>query len=148
MLTENSHSPFPFRAYFLTALFAGLWINISEVFRYFAFVMPMLREAHPLIEGVAPMNFGVFAVWGLWDTILVLAFTGFIWIFCDRFGARLSTLLAGTTFFWASVFVILWVGLFNMRLAPMSVLYIALPLAWIELIVAALIIRWGRSKFQ
>ena len=35
------------RAFWLTLLCNGVWINASEVFRYFAFVMPMMRDAFP-----------------------------------------------------------------------------------------------------
>ena len=42
-----------------------IWINASEVFRYFAFVMPMMREAFPMVPNVAPMNLPVFMIWGV-----------------------------------------------------------------------------------
>jgi hypothetical protein len=119
-----------------------IWINLSEVFRYFAFVMPMMRDALPMVPDVAPMNLPTFLIWGLWDTILVLAATFFIWLMLDRFGISLrSALLAGTAV-WGAIFVILWVGLFNMNLATLPVLAIALPLAWVEMAVAALVVRW------
>lgn len=141
------HPPFPWRGFLWTALIAGIWINISEVVRYFALVMPMVREAFPQIVNVAPMDLGVFAVWAVWDTILVLAVAGFVWIYLDRFGASTRNSLLAATFAWAAIFVILWLGVWNMGLTTPSIVAIALPLAWLELAVAALIVNWGRSRF-
>jgi hypothetical protein len=36
--------------------------------------MPGTREHLSMVPGVAPMDWGVFAVWGVWDTIL----TGYV----------------------------------------------------------------------
>jgi hypothetical protein len=47
----------------LALLINFLWINTSEVFRYFAFVMPMMRDAFPNVPDVAPMNVPVFLIW-------------------------------------------------------------------------------------
>ena len=44
------------------------------------------------------------------------------------------------------MFVFLWLGLFNMNLAPWQVLLVALPLAWVEMAVAALIVRWAMLR--
>jgi phage shock protein PspC (stress-responsive transcriptional regulator) len=41
-----------------------------------------------------------------------------------------------------SIFVILWLGLFNMNLATLKILSIALPLALFELLIAAYIVKW------
>jgi hypothetical protein len=119
-----------------------LWINASEVFRYFVFIMPMMRAALPDIPDVAPMDLPTFLIWGIWDTILIFAITGFSWLVFARAGAtRANAVYAGTAA-WLGIFVILWVGLFNMNLATPAIVLTALPLAWFEMIVAALIVRW------
>jgi len=125
-----------------------IWINASEVFRYFAFVMPMMREAFPTVPDVAPMNLPVFLIWGVWDTILVLTATLLPWMAMKVFGASaLRAVLYGTGV-WMSVFVILWLGLYNMNMATAGVLAIALPMAWVEMVVAALIVWWFTARDQ
>jgi hypothetical protein len=129
---------------FVTALVLNtIWINLSEVFRYFAFVMPMMREALPGVPDVAPMNLPVFLIWGVWDTILVVAATGFAWLILERFGRSAQVAIAAGSAVWAAVFVVLWLGLWNMNLATTGILAVALPLAWVEMVVAALIVRWA-----
>lgn len=119
-----------------------VWINVSEVFRYFAFIMPMMRDALPMLPNAAPMNLPVFLIWGLWDTILVIAATTIPWLALSKFGAGVrETVLAGTGV-WLSIFGLLWIGIYNMNLTSPAVVLTALPLAWIEMIVAAFIVRW------
>lgn len=138
----------PVRAFLVTALVNAVWINASEVFRYFVFVMPMMRAAFPEVQGVAPMDLGVFAVWGLWDTILVLAVTGAVWVALDHFGSGVGNALMAGFCVWLAIFGILWLGLYNMNLATPAVLAVALPLSLLEMLVAALIVRWGRGRFS
>jgi hypothetical protein len=127
-----------------TALIANLlWINLSEVFRYFIFIMPMMREALAGVPDAAPMNLPVFLIWGIWDTVLVLATTGFSWLILERFGTYLRIVIGAGTALWAAIFVILWLGLWNMNLASLPIMAVALPLAWIEMVVAAGIVRWA-----
>ena len=136
----------PKRAFWLAVLLNFLWINTSEVFRYFAFVMPLMRSALPQIHDVAPMNLPVFMVWGLWDTVLVFAATGLSWVLLERFGPSIRNALYAGSAIWTTVFVILWLGLWNMNLAPTQVILTALPLAWLEMIIAALIVRWAMRR--
>lgn len=135
------------RPYWVALGANAVWINASEVFRYFAFVMPMMREAFPGVDNVAPMNLGVFLVWGLWDTIL-LAFSTLVaglWFAAFGYGVR-QAVYAGIAI-WAGVFGVLWLGLLNMNLASLAIVGIALPLALVEMVVAALITRWALLRF-
>lgn len=136
-MTDNPH-----RAGLLTALaINAIWINASEIFRYFVFVMPMMREAFSTVPGIAPMNVPVFLSWGIWDLLLISAATGFTWLVLDRFGATWRVAIGAGTMVWAAIFGILWLGLWNMNLATPAILAVALPLAWVEMVIAALIVR-------
>lgn len=137
---------FSTRAFALTLAVNFVWINASEVFRYFAFVMGMMRDALPMPD-VAPMSPGVFLIWGIWDTLLLVVVTGFVWLWLERFGAGWRQAVLAGTLVWLGVFGILWGALYNMNLAPLSVLAVALPLAWVEQVVAALIVNWGMQRF-
>lgn len=139
-------SQFPTRAFFITLLINTVWVNLSEVFRYFAFVMPMLRTALADVENVAPMSPGIFAIWGLWDAILVVAVTGFVWLFLERFGYGSRNAIFAGILFWMAVFVILWLGLFNMNLATLEILLVVLPLALAEILVAAIVVNWRMAN--
>ncbi|MEM7426422.1 MAG: hypothetical protein AAF441_10020 [Pseudomonadota bacterium] len=141
--THVAASPAVPRAFWLAFAANFVWINLSEVFRYFAFVMPMMREAFPGVSDVAPMSLPVFMIWGLWDAVLVLSATVLPWLFMDRFGASARVAIGAGTFVWLTVFVILWLGLYNMNLATPAIISVALPLAWLEMVLAAMIVRWA-----
>lgn len=142
-LAEQSAPPGLTKSFWIAFAANMVWINASEVFRYFAFIMPMMREALPGVPDAAPMNLSVFLIWGIWDTILVASATGLSLLALERFGPSMRNAALAGTGLWAAIFVILWLGLFNMNLAPVSVLAVALPLAWLEMVVAALIVRWA-----
>lgn len=132
---------------FVIALLVNfIWINASEVFRYFAFVMPMMREAFPGLPDVAPMNLPVFLIWGVWDTIVVIAATVLPWMALKVFGASPLRAAVYGTGVWLTIFVTLWLGLYNMNLAGLAVLAVALPLAWLEMVVASLVVWWFTAR--
>ncbi len=123
-----------------------VWINLSEVARYFLVVRPMLHTAFPGDTGVAPMNLGIFAVWGLWDLVLIAAATGFYWLWLERFGDGLRQILYASAAFTLTVFGLLWLGVANMGLAPYAMIVVALPLAWAEQGIASWIVARARSS--
>lgn len=146
-LNLNPSTRFLSKGFVIALLINIIWINASEVFRYFAFVMPLMREAFPQVSNIAPMNLPVFLIWAVWDTILILAVTGFSWLFLGVFGQGKWNALKAATLLWVSIFVILWLGLFNMNLATPKILMVALQLAWIELAIASLIVNWSMTHY-
>jgi hypothetical protein len=125
-----------------------IWINISETARYFAVVRPMLHDAFPGVSHVAAVTPGIFAIWVVWDTILILAATGFYWLYLSHFGTTIRNAIIAATCLTVTLFGLLWLGVANMGLAPISLLWAALPLAWLEQIIAALIVRWAMQRKQ
>lgn len=132
----------------LALLLNFVWINLSEVFRYFTFVRPMMQEALPTLPDVAPMSVPIFLIWGVWDTILVISATLIAVLALERLGGSPSTIFKVATGIWASIFVILWLGLYNMNLATPGILLVALPLAWLEMFVAVHLVAYAMRRSQ
>jgi hypothetical protein len=130
---------FNLKQFIVTALIVSIWINISEVFRYFVIVVPMMKDYLSILPGVVPMNWSIFASWGVWDTILTALVVFVYWLVAQSLGNSLmSTFIAATTS-WALFFLLFWLGMVNMGLASVSIALIALPLALFEMVVACLI---------
>ena len=128
-------------------LITSLWINASEVFRYFVFVKPKTEAFFANKPGVAAIDLGIFSIWGLWDTLLTAVLVFVCWIYMEKFGYTRRSILASATLVWASIFVIFWVATANMGLSDWNMLGITLPLSWIEMIIGAWIIaRLFKSK--
>ncbi len=122
------------------------WINLSEVARYFLVVRPMLHEAFPGQSEIAAMSPGIFALWAIWDLILILAATGFYWLWLEKFGDDLRQIAMASMGFTVSVFGLIWLGVANMGLAPYTLIAAALPLAWLEQAIACWIVAYSRKR--
>lgn len=137
------------RRMFLLSLLANfVWINASEIARYFLVVRPMLHEAFPRQLEIAPMNLSIFALWGIWDMVLILGATGFFWLWLDKFGTDLRQIFIASLSFTLTIFGLIWLGIANMGLAPYSLLFAALPLAWLEQIIACAIVAFFLKRSQ
>jgi hypothetical protein len=145
---DIARGAFPWRAFVLTCLATSLWVNASEIFRYFVFVKPMMRSALATVPGVAPMDLPVFLVWSAWDTVLVLMSVLFYWLYAQQFGASLKSALVAGTLNWLFFFVLFWIGLMNMGLARISLVAIALPLAWLECVIACWVAQKCMQRFS
>ncbi len=65
------------------------------------------------------------------------------WLMLVQFGVSRKTALLAGSFVWLTIFGVFWLGLFNIYLATRPIMSIALPLAWVEVVVAACIVRWS-----
>jgi hypothetical protein len=131
------HSYFNIKKFIINVLLVSIWVNVSEVFRYFVIVMPEARSFLAAIPGALPMNLPVFAVWGVWDTVLTAAIVFMFWLISQVFGNTIRSVFISGTVSWAFFFLLFWVGMCNMGLAQPLLALKALPLAWIEVVVAS-----------
>ena len=118
----------------------SIWVNASEVFRYFVLVRPKMHEYLSTVPNVANMNFAIFAIWGLWDTLLTALYVFLFWLCANVFGNNVKSILISGVMSWCFFFLLFWVGMANMNLSSWGYLLIVLPLALIETLIAAYII--------
>jgi hypothetical protein len=132
-------SMFNLRQFIINVFFVSIWINVSEIFRYFVIVMPEMRSFLGMVPGILPMNLPIFAVWFGWDNVLTAAVVFMFWLVAQVFGNTLRSVFLSGTVAWAFFFLLCWVGMCNMGLAPPLLLLKVLPLAWLEVVIASLI---------
>jgi len=133
--------PFPFRSFFSTCFLANVWIGISQTLRYFIVVVPIMRAAYPENNEIVPINVPVILAWGIWVTIYLFWATSSIWIYFERFGTTIRNAVIAGSLATIPAYGLFWLALYLMNLATAKVILIALPMAWFELIVVALIVR-------
>ncbi len=132
-------SDFNIKKFIIVTLIVSIWVNVSEVFRYFVIVMPATRKFLISVPNVAPMNWRVFSLWGLWDTVLTIMIVFMFWLVARSFGNNFQSILIASTASWTFLFFLFWVAMFNMSLSSLGLALIALSLAWIEVFIASLI---------
>lgn len=128
---------FNLKQFVIITLITSIWVNISEVFRYFILVMPKVKSFFENRTGVADMDWGIFTIWGLWDTLLTSVLVFVFWLYAKSYGFNLKSALVSGTIVWSSVFVIFWVATANMGLSDWNIMLITLPLSWLEMFVGA-----------
>lgn len=141
---------FKLKQFLIIVLLVSIWVNASEVFRYFLIVMPQTRAFLAMVPDVAPMNWAVFAVWGAWDMLLTTAVVFISWLAFQAFGNNIRSVIIAGTLTWATLFLLFWVALWNMSLAQPKLALTALPLAWLEMIIAAYLTSklYGRQSMS
>ena len=131
---------FDLKQFIYITLIVSIWINVSEIFRYFLFVMERIKTFFPNKTDVAEMDFIIFSIWGIWDTTLSAIVVFIFWLYANAFGNNNRSVFISSTIVWGSVFVIFWVATANMGLSEWNVLWIILPLSWIEMVIGTWIV--------
>jgi hypothetical protein len=135
------------RTLWFTFLITTVWINFSEVLRYFLVVRPAIQVDLAMVPNVVPMDLGIFLIWGVWDTILTCMLMWFVWLCSRQFQSKLTAVALAGSSMWISFFLLFWLGMVNMNLATISLAAIALPWALVEMLIAAWITHWCFQKF-
>jgi len=133
---------FNFKNFFIITFLTSIWINISEVFRYFVLVMPRVKLFFDNKLGVADIDLCIFVIWGFWDTLLTGILVFIFWLYSEVFDDSNRSVLISGTITWLAVFVIFWMATANMGLSKWNILWIVLPLSWLEIIAGT----WIASK--
>ena len=139
-------SAFNLSQFILAVLLVSLWVNASEVFRYFVIVMPETRAFLSMVPNIAPMNLPVFLIWGVWDTLLTASIVFMFWLVSQAFGNNTRSVVIAGFASWVFFFVLFWVGMFNMSLTQPKLAVIALSLALLETLVASYIASWFYAR--
>ena len=121
----------------IIVLITSIWVNASEVFRYFIIVRPEMHEHLSTLPNVAAMNLGIFSIWGVWDTLLTVLYVFLFWLCAQVFGNNQKSIIISSIISWCFFFLLFWVGLANMSLSSWSFLLIVLPLALLETFIAS-----------
>jgi hypothetical protein len=111
---------------------AAIWISISEFFRNELLFKDYWVEHYQSLGLVFPSEPINGAVWGIWSLLFAIA----IFIILKKFSFIQTIMLA-----WFVGFLLMWVVVGNMGVLPFDLLVFAVPLSFLEVYLAALIIR-------
>ena len=121
-------------------LITSLWVNASELVRYFGYVRPRMQEYFSYIPQMGKIwDIQILAVWGFWDALITALYVFLFWLCAQVFGNTRKAIVISGVMSWSFVFVLYWVATANMFLAEWSTLFVVLPLALLETLVASYI---------
>lgn len=121
-----------FKKTILPILLATVWITISEFVRNEFLLKSYWVNHYESIGLVFPSEPINGAIWGLWSLFFAIS----ILIISRRFTLWQTTILS-----WFVGFVFMWTVIGNMGVLPFGILPFAIPLSFLEALVAALIIK-------
>ncbi|WP_394747059.1 hypothetical protein [Spongiimicrobium salis] len=127
---------FSLKRFVIVTLVTSIWINVSEVVRYFVFVAPRTKAFFKGRPNIAQIDPFILGVWTFWDMLLSVLVVGSFWLFINVYGNTKRSILYSASFIWALLFVLFWIATINMGLASWDMLWIVLPLSWVEMLVA------------
>lgn len=116
----------------LPILITGIWINLSETLRWLFFIKSYWVEHFEklgLVYSEEPINLIMWMIWGF-------LFATLIFILSKKFTVFQTTLLS-----WLSVFVMMWVVVWNIGVLPVDMLWYNAPISFVEIFIGALICR-------
>jgi hypothetical protein len=117
-----------FKKTFLPILVTGIWINISETIRWELIVKSYWIEYYRNLDLVFPIELANNLIWMMWGFLVALV----IFILSKKFNLLLTTFIS-----WISIFVMLWIVLWNINMLPTEILKYVIPLSFIEVLVGA-----------
>ncbi len=131
---------FILKEFILIALITSIWVNASELVRYFSYVRPKMQAFFPYIPEMGKiLDIQILAVWGFWDSLITVLYVFLFWLCAQVFGNTWKSIVISGVMSWAFFFVLYWVGTANMLLADWSDLLVVLPMALLETLVASYI---------
>lgn len=131
---------FILKDFIVITLITSLWVNTSELVRYFGYVRPKMQEYFSNIPQMGTIwDVQILAVWGFWDTLLTVLYVFLFWLCAQVFGNNGKAIVISGVMSWAFFFVLYWLATANMFLANWSNLLVVLPMALVETLVASYI---------
>ena len=98
---------FILKDFIIITLITSIWVNISELIRYFAYVRPEMIEYFPSIQNMGEIwNFQILLVWGFFDTLLVVLYVFLFWLSAQVFGNNRKSILISGFMSWSFFFVL------------------------------------------
>jgi hypothetical protein len=119
-----------FKKTIIPILLVGAWINISETVRWLLIIESHWIEYYKNLNLVFPNEPVNAIVWMIWGFL----FGAIIFVLSKKFKPLQTALIS-----WITIFVMLWIVLWNIDILPMSILWYNIPLSFIEAYIGVLI---------
>ncbi len=121
-----------FKKNILPILLAGIWINIFETIRWELIIKTFWIEQYTNLGLTFPQGLKNNITWMIWGFL----FAAIIFVLLKKFTAIQTALIA-----WFTMFVMMWLVIWNIGILPVGLLWSNAPLSLVEAYIAALICK-------
>ena len=121
-----------FKKTILPILLTGIWINISATIRWELLIKSYWVEQYENLGLVFPNELINGITWMIWGFLFAII----IFVLSKKFGTIQTALLS-----WFTVFVMMWIVVWNINILPTGMLWFNAPLSLFEAFVGALICK-------
>jgi len=111
-------------------LLAGIWLNVSGTIRWIYLIEPYWLEKYNYLNLVFPSAAINNITWMIWGFMFAMV----IFILSRKFNIIQTTLLS-----WFMVYVMMWVVVWNVGVLPTGMLWVNIPLSFLDAFVGAFI---------
>ena len=117
---------------FFAVFLSAIWIVLSEFFRNELLFKRYWTDHYDSLGLEFPSNPINGIVWAIWSILLAIS----IYILLKRFSLMQTAFIA-----FIMAFMLMWLVIGNLNVLPFGILYFAVPLAFLEVWIAAFIIN-------
>ena len=121
----------------LPILLTGIWMNVAGTIRWIYLIEPYWLEKYNYLDLVFPSATINNITWMIWGFMFAMV----IFILSRKFNLIQTTLLS-----WFMVYVMMWVVVWNVGVLPTDMLWVNIPLGFLDAFVGALICKRLASK--
>ncbi|PCH59695.1 MAG: hypothetical protein COC05_06325 [Gammaproteobacteria bacterium] len=125
--------------FIIVVLITSIWVNLSEVLRYFLVVRPKTITYLSMVPDISSINYKIAVIWGFLDMLLTCLYVFLFWLCAQTLGNNTKSVIISAVVAWCFFFVLFWVGMANMNLPGWAFLIVVLPLTLIETLVASFV---------
>jgi ABC-type Fe3+-siderophore transport system permease subunit len=126
-----------FKKSILAILLTGIWLNISGTIRWIYLIEPHWIEKYNKLKIVFPAELINNITWMIWGFM----FAVLIFILSRKFNLIQTALLS-----WTAAYVMMWVIVWNVGVLPTGMLWINIPLSFLDAFAGALICKKLSNK--
>jgi hypothetical protein len=118
-------------------LLVSLWINISETLRWMILAKPDIDNHFKAVNLVLPDEPINYILWSVWGVIIAVM----IFVISKKYKVLQTTFIV-----WIIVYVTHWIALWNFSVLPLNILWLAVPLTFINVFVGTSICSRLQSR--
>ncbi len=141
-------SEFTIKKFIYISLLASIWQQISQFLRYLFVVKQEVQSNLSVVPNVATLDVQIALIWGIWVTLFTMLAVFTYYLYSEKFGRSISSIILSGTMSWAFFYLLFWVGMAQMNLSRWAFVPYVLVLAWIETVVTIFIADWLLKKFE